>query len=98
MHLQQNKSFEASSSFCRMHFSNETPGSSKDRSAFLFMKCSLTTITMFLIAESVTLGSREKLSKVFLLEVTALLLSRFEVVFAMCFTRRVIAEKVIGFS
>ena len=41
----------------------------------------LTTITMFLIAESVMLGSREKLSKVFLLEPVALVLSSFEIVF-----------------
>ena len=36
---------------------------------------------MFLIAESVMLGSGEKLSKVFLLEPAALVLSRFEIVF-----------------
>ena len=40
-----------------------------------------TTITMFLTAESVMLGSKEKLSKVFLLEPAALVLSSFEIVF-----------------
>ena len=36
---------------------------------------------VFLTAESVMLGSKEKLSKVFLPEATALVLSSFEVVF-----------------
>ena len=45
-----------------------------------FMRCSLTIITMFLIAESVMLGSRAKFSKVFLLEATTLVFSSFEVV------------------
>ena len=45
------------------------------------MRCSLTTITGFLIAKSVMLGSKEKLSKAFLLKPAVLVLGSFGIVF-----------------
>ena len=59
-----------------MHFSNETSGPPETNPLFL-ISYSLTTITMllFLMAESVMLGLREKLSKLSLLEPAALVLS-----------------------
>ena len=50
---------------------------------------------MFLIAESVMLGSREKLSKVFLLETAALVLSSFETVFVKMYVMIYVKKNVI---
>ena len=49
---------------------------------------------MFLIAESVMLGSREKLSKVFLLEPAPLVLSSFEIMFVKMYVMIYVKKKL----
>ena len=48
---------------------------------------------VFLIAESVMLGSKEKLSKAFLPEPSALILSSFEIVFVKMYVMIYIKKK-----
>ena len=50
---------------------------------------------LFLIAESVMLGLREKLSKVFLLEPVALVLSSFEIVFVKMYVIIYVKKEIL---
>ena len=90
VHLQQNKYSGASWGLGAITLLSNAV---QDRSAFLFIRCSLTTITMFLIDASVLLGSKEKLSKAFLLEPAALVLGSFEIVFIKMYVMIYVKKK-----